>query len=104
MKRKQENRQQFQERERERAEREEREEEEEEERRRIKEKEDKEEAARVSLHHGIATAFILPAFILPAWKSMQKRAEMEQLIQEKQNESQQGGPGYSAQGALSPDP
>ena len=45
---------------------------------------------------------LLTAFILPTLKSMKKRAEMEQLIQQK--ESQQGGPGYSAQGALSPDP
>ena len=50
----------------------------------------------------VGIVVLLTAFILPSIKSMKKRAEMEQLIQ--QNESQQGGPGYSAQGALSPDP
>ena len=47
---------------------------------------------------------LLTAFILPTWKSMKKRVEMEQLIQEQQNESQQSVPGYDAQGASSPEP
>jgi len=52
----------------------------------------------------VGIVVLLTAFILPTWKSMQKRAEMEQLIQEKQNESQQGGPGYPPQSVGSPDP
>ena len=50
----------------------------------------------------LGAVVLLTVFIIPTWRSMNKRAEMEQLIQQK--ESQQGGPGYSAQGALSPDP
>ena len=52
----------------------------------------------------VGIVVLLTAFILPAWKSMQKRAEMEQLIQEKQNESQQSVPGYPPQGVGSPEP
>ena len=52
----------------------------------------------------VGVAVLLTAFILPTWKSMQERAEMEQLIQEKQNESQQAGPGYPPQGVGSPGP
>ena len=49
----------------------------------------------------IGIVVLLTAFILPTWKSMKKRAEMEQLIQEKQNGSQQGVAPYVAQSAPS---
>ena len=37
----------------------------------------------------VGIVVLLTAFILPTWKSMQKRAEMEQLIQQNKNGSQQ---------------
>ena len=49
----------------------------------------------------IGIVVLLTAFVLPTWKSMKKRAEMEQMIQEKQNGAQQGVAPYVAQGAPS---
>ena len=49
----------------------------------------------------IGIVVLLTAFILPTWKSRKKRAEMEQMIQEKQNGSHQGVAPYVAHSAPS---